>query len=122
VVNWQDINKVTEDIKALQPTVFASVPRVFNRIYERVQAKVRSLYVSYLSLIPAQVNENKLRAFIFRLAFNAKRAQLHRGVRRRTIWDRLVFDRVAREALGAWLLSRRWDECGGVSRKMMGDL
>ena len=32
-----DARKLTDDIAALRPTVFAGVPRVYSRIYDRVQ-------------------------------------------------------------------------------------
>jgi len=38
-----DVTKLLEDLAVLQPTVFPSVPRLFNRIYDKlVQVQLRS--------------------------------------------------------------------------------
>jgi len=39
-----DVRTLTDDLKLLQPTVFAGVPRVFQRIYERVMNTVKSAH------------------------------------------------------------------------------
>ena len=40
---WRgDIKGLVDDIAALRPTIFIGVPRVFDRIYTGVLAKVRS--------------------------------------------------------------------------------
>jgi len=40
-----DVDKLIDDIQALRPTVFVGVPRVFQRIYDRVQETIKeSLY------------------------------------------------------------------------------
>jgi long-chain acyl-CoA synthetase len=33
--------KLLDDLKALQPTAFPSVPRLFNRIYDKIQAGIK---------------------------------------------------------------------------------
>lgn len=39
---WQgEIPKVLDDIKALRPTLFCGVPRVFDRIYAGINEQVR---------------------------------------------------------------------------------
>lgn len=42
--------KLLDDMKALKPTIFASVPRLFNRIYDRILAglKEKSYFKQYL--------------------------------------------------------------------------
>jgi long-chain acyl-CoA synthetase len=40
---WQgEIPKVLDDIKALRPSLFCGVPRVFDRIYAGINEQVRS--------------------------------------------------------------------------------
>jgi len=36
-----NVQKITEDIQVLKPTFFPSVPRLYNRIYSKIQAKVK---------------------------------------------------------------------------------
>jgi len=35
-----NVIKLTEDIGILQPTFFASVPRLFNKFYDKINAKL----------------------------------------------------------------------------------
>ena len=35
-----DMLKVTEDLQALKPTIFATVPRMFNKIYDKIIGQV----------------------------------------------------------------------------------
>lgn len=37
-----DVKLLPEDIKALQPTVFPSVPRLLNRVYDKVMSEASS--------------------------------------------------------------------------------
>jgi long-chain acyl-CoA synthetase len=36
-----EVLKLTEDIGVLQPTFFPSVPRLFNKFYDKIQAKLK---------------------------------------------------------------------------------
>lgn len=75
-----DVRRLTEDIKALQPTLFPAVPRVLGRIYAGVWKKAR---------------ENYLTRAVLHVAFRFKRLELRRGVvRQDSIWDKLVFKNV----------------------------
>lgn len=38
-----DVRKLMDDIKELQPTVFPSVPRLLNRVYDKVKYLVWNL-------------------------------------------------------------------------------
>ena len=42
-----DVLGLLDDVQALQPTIFNSVPRLWNRIYDRINASLRD--GSYLS-------------------------------------------------------------------------
>ncbi|KAF9574845.1 Long chain acyl-CoA synthetase 7 peroxisomal [Mortierella alpina] len=72
-----DTLKLLDDVAVLQPTIFVSVPRLFNRIYDKVLAGVKA--------------KGGLAAFLFNRAFETKKANLKRGVLEHAIWDRLVF-------------------------------
>ena len=71
-----DTLKLLEDIAELRPTFFPSVPRLFNRIYDKVWANVRAA--------------GGLKESLFRLAFNTKKANLAATVKH-PIWDKIVF-------------------------------
>ena len=38
-----DVLKLTDDCQALKPTMFPSVPRIFNRIYDKMKSKLSEL-------------------------------------------------------------------------------
>ncbi|KCV71792.1 hypothetical protein H696_01210 [Fonticula alba] len=69
------------DMELLDPTYFVSVPLMLNRVYTRIMATVE--------------NSGFIKRSIFHLAYQQKLALLDRGIiRRDTIWDRLVFDKI----------------------------
>jgi long-chain acyl-CoA synthetase len=76
-----DTTKLLDDIKALKPTIFPSVPRLYNRIHDRIRAKVA-----------AGGKEG-----IFNRAYDAKRYWLHNSnTVHHTFWDMLVFKKLRR--------------------------
>ncbi|ORX48261.1 acetyl-CoA synthetase-like protein, partial [Hesseltinella vesiculosa] len=79
-----DTTKLLDDIAELKPTVFCSVPRLFNRIYDKVLAGVRA--------------KGGLSAYLFNRAFQSKKSYLDRTVNH-WLWDRLVFAQI-RSKLG----------------------
>ena len=38
-----DVLKLTDDCQALQPTLFPSVPRLYGKIYDKIQSRLREL-------------------------------------------------------------------------------
>ena len=77
-----DTLKITEDIKALRPTVFCSVPRLYNRIYEKVMGGVEAA--------------GGLKRLLFLTALESKRRHLvEENVLTHSLWDTLVFAPVA---------------------------
>ncbi|XP_076846408.1 long-chain-fatty-acid--CoA ligase 1 [Brachyhypopomus gauderio] len=74
-----DIALLMDDIKTLRPTFFPVVPRLLNRIYDKIQGSVTS----------------PLRRAVLCYAVRRKQAELNSGiVRNNSLWDRLVFSRI----------------------------
>jgi len=79
-----NIKTLLPEIKAVRPTVFGSVPRVMNRIYEKVQN---------------QMNDSKIKNFLLTRATKAKRKKLDKGkVESLSIWNPAL--KKARNSLG----------------------
>ena len=75
-----DIRLLLDDIAACRPTIFVSVPRLLNRIYDRTMALV---------------NSSSLKRKLFNMGMRSKQADIRRGiVCNTTIWDKLVFKRI----------------------------
>ncbi|KAJ3167148.1 Long chain acyl-CoA synthetase 7 peroxisomal [Geranomyces variabilis] len=75
-----DTLKLLDDVAELKPTIFASVPRLFNRIYDKVMQGVKA--------------KGGLAATLFNKAFAAKKAGLADGHITHFLWDSLVFGKV----------------------------
>ncbi|XP_006022878.1 long-chain-fatty-acid--CoA ligase 5 [Alligator sinensis] len=79
-----DIKLLTDDMKALQPTLFPVVPRLLNRIYDKIQSGAHG----------------SLKKFLLAAAVAAKTAELKQGIiRKNSIWDKLIFKKV-QETMG----------------------
>ncbi|XP_076615874.1 long-chain-fatty-acid--CoA ligase 5 isoform X2 [Chaetodon auriga] len=79
-----DIRLLPDDMKTLQPTLFPVVPRLLNRIYDRVQSGANTPFKKWL----------------LNFAVARKCAELNEGIiRKNSIWDKLLFHRV-QESLG----------------------
>ena len=78
--------QLMDDVIALQPTIFPSVPRLFNRIADKVQSSMH--------------NASWLQSCLFALALNRKQAAMRStGSCQHWLWDALVFNKV-RKILG----------------------
>lgn len=65
-----------------------AVPRLLNRVYDKIQNEISS---------------SPIKKMLFRMALNSKEAEIRRGViRRNSLWDKLVFRKV-QEAFGGRL-------------------
>lgn len=58
-----DVRRLSDDMKALKPTVTPAVPRLLNRIYDKVQS---------------DINGSSIKKMIFNMAFSAKEKELKR--------------------------------------------
>jgi long-chain acyl-CoA synthetase len=69
------------DIQALKPTIFPSVPKLFSRIYDKVQLQI--------SDAPAW------KRHLFHMAVNSKIERLHKeGDSTHWFYDRLIFNKI----------------------------
>ncbi|XVF63163.1 hypothetical protein PTKIN_Ptkin09bG0066500 [Pterospermum kingtungense] len=75
-----DNMKLLDDIAALRPTVFCSVPRLYNRIYAGILNTVKS--------------SGSLKERLFNAAFNSKKQAIMNGKSPSPMWDRLVFNKI----------------------------
>ncbi|KAJ1570042.1 hypothetical protein HK096_004701 [Nowakowskiella sp. JEL0078] len=77
-----DVALLMEDIAVLRPTLFISVPRLLNRIYDRIIAQTIN-------------GPSPLKAALFKRALEAKTANLNAtGTVTHPFWDRIVFNKV----------------------------
>ena len=75
-----DVTKLVEDLGVLKPTLFPSVPRLWNRIYDKVMAGVQGA--------------GGLKATLFNWALSSKMGYLPSGHVTHSLWDTLVFANV----------------------------
>ncbi|KAJ2718912.1 medium-chain fatty acid-CoA ligase faa2 [Coemansia sp. Benny D115] len=68
---------LVDDLRELQPTVFVGVPRIFNRIQDRIMTAVNT--------------KGGLPSALFHYAFNTKKSNLAHGQHTHWLWDRFVF-------------------------------
>ncbi|XP_020635514.3 long-chain-fatty-acid--CoA ligase 5 [Pogona vitticeps] len=74
-----DIKLLTEDMKTLKPTIFPVVPRLLNRIYDKIQSGVQT----------------RFKKVLLKVAVARKHAEVKEGIlRNSSIWDKLVFNKV----------------------------
>lgn len=79
-----NVLELLDDIQELSPHMFVSVPRLFNRIYDRVNATIR--------------DSNPISRKLFETAYASKKAALDRGDlsggKMGAFWDKLVFSKI----------------------------
>lgn len=72
-----DVKNLLNDIVLLKPTIFPGVPRLLNRIYDKVQA---------------DISQSWIKSSIFHFCLNRKLAEVTSGtIRKDSWWDKLVF-------------------------------
>ena len=73
--------KILEDLQALRPTVFVSVPRLYSRFHEKIVSGAKA--------------KGGVASFLFQKALSAKLEVLHAtGSVKHGLWDALVFNKV----------------------------
>ncbi|XP_006630837.3 long-chain-fatty-acid--CoA ligase 5 [Lepisosteus oculatus] len=79
-----DIKLLPDDMKALRPTVFPVVPRLLNRVYDKVQSGAQTPFKKWL----------------LNFAIERKHSEVKQGIiRNDSIWDKLIFHKV-QETMG----------------------
>ncbi|XP_029005125.1 long-chain-fatty-acid--CoA ligase 1a isoform X2 [Betta splendens] len=74
-----DIRLLMDDLKTLQPTVFPVVPRLLNRMFDKVFSQANT----------------PLKRWLLDFAFRRKETELKNGVMRKdSMWDKLIFKKV----------------------------
>eukprot|EP01130_Rhizamoeba_saxonica_P013861 TRINITY_DN5966_c0_g1_i1.p1 TRINITY_DN5966_c0_g1~~TRINITY_DN5966_c0_g1_i1.p1 ORF type:complete len:604 (-),score=135.99 TRINITY_DN5966_c0_g1_i1:40-1851(-) len=81
-----ETTELIEDIQELRPTILVGVPRVWNRIYDKIQNTIAS--------------GGFVKRYMFTKAFSSKqRGIIENGTDESPLWDKLVFSKMA-ELLG----------------------
>ena len=76
-----EVLKLLEDVAEARPTIFPAVPRLLNRVHDKIWQTINEA--------PAH------RQMLFKLALRKKQNLLRQGVLRNdTFWDRLVFRKI----------------------------
>ncbi|XP_071302362.1 long-chain-fatty-acid--CoA ligase 5 isoform X2 [Agelaius tricolor] len=79
-----DIKLLTDDMKTLKPTLFPVVPRLLNRVYDKIQSGANT----------------PVKNFLLKFAVFMKTAEIKQGIiRNDSIWDKLIFKKV-QETMG----------------------
>uniref|UniRef100_A0A3Q1BH27 Arachidonate--CoA ligase n=1 Tax=Amphiprion ocellaris TaxID=80972 RepID=A0A3Q1BH27_AMPOC len=74
-----DIRRLSDDLNTLKPTVFPVVPRLLNRMYDKIFGQANT----------------SLKRWLLGFAYRRKQAEMMKGIMRRdSIWDRLIFRKV----------------------------
>ncbi|XP_077000644.1 long-chain-fatty-acid--CoA ligase 1 isoform X4 [Tamandua tetradactyla] len=74
-----DIRLLMDDLKVLQPTVFPVVPRLLNRMFDRIFAQA----------------DTTLKRWLLDFASKRKEAELRSGIiRNNSLWDKLIFYKI----------------------------
>ncbi|NWZ64505.1 ACSL5 ligase, partial [Acrocephalus arundinaceus] len=79
-----DIKLLTDDMKTLKPTLFPVVPRLLNRVYDKIQSGANT----------------PVKRCLLKFAVFMKTAEIKQGIfRNDSIWDKLIFKKV-QETMG----------------------
>ncbi|KAK3598870.1 hypothetical protein CHS0354_008618 [Potamilus streckersoni] len=75
-----DIKFLTDDLQTLKPTIFPTVPRLLNRIYDKVLAGVKG---------------SSLKSMLLNWAMASKEREIKQGIiRKDSFWDKIVFGKI----------------------------
>lgn len=80
-----NVTKLMDDIALARPTFFVSVPRLLNRIHDRICAQIQE--------------KGPVIQYLFKKALAAKKENLKYGIYTHWLWDRLIFNKI-RQRLG----------------------
>jgi long-chain acyl-CoA synthetase len=82
---WQGkVDRLLDDFRDFRPTLLSIVPRLLNKLYDKVRSEIRK------KGIPGRI--------LFRLAVDGKLALIRRGdFKHDTLWDKLIFEKVRQQ-------------------------
>ena len=82
---WQGkVDRLLDDFRDFRPTMLSIVPRLLNKLYDKVRSEILK------KGIPGRI--------LFRLAVNGKLALIRRGdFEQNTLWDKLIFHKVRQQ-------------------------
>jgi hypothetical protein len=107
-----DVLKLTEDMQVLKPTIFVAVPRLLNKIYQKVRCfSVAFLSISFfaafsvspfsfflsfsvLQVMAAAAENTGIKKLLGGLAVQSKKTALFKDGRVKSYWDWIVFNKV----------------------------
>lgn len=96
-----DVRLLPDDMKTLQPTIFPVVPRLLNRIYDRVSPTTpdsNSQRADPNPLLTHQVQsgaKTPMKKWLLNLAVDRKYREVTEGIiRTNSIWDKLIFNKL----------------------------
>lgn len=106
-----DIRLLPDDMKTLQPTIFPVVPRLLNRVYDRVRhscqtprptlsssSALRISPTRFSSSLCHQVQsgaKSPFKKWLLNFAVDRKYAEVQDGIiRKNSIWDKLIFSKI----------------------------
>jgi len=82
-----DIRMLMEDFKKLRPTMVVGVPRIYQRVYDKVMGEIEA--------------GSPVKRLLFKIAYHMKKKSLEEGhTETDTIWDRLVFNKIRASLFG----------------------
>ncbi|XP_032303308.1 long-chain-fatty-acid--CoA ligase 6 isoform X3 [Coturnix japonica] len=74
-----DIRLLSDDMKALRPTIFPVVPRLLNRMYDKIFSQA----------------DTSLKRWVLEFAARRKKAEVRNGIiRNDSLWDKLFFNKI----------------------------
>ncbi|XP_035416643.1 long-chain-fatty-acid--CoA ligase 6 isoform X2 [Cygnus atratus] len=74
-----DIRLLSDDMKALRPTIFPVVPRLLNRMYDKIFSQA----------------DTSLKRWVLEFAAKRKKAEVRNGIiRNDSLWDKLFFNKI----------------------------
>lgn len=92
-----DVMKLFEDISILRPTIFASVPRLLNRLYDRVikGVEAQSGYKCFGTPTGAHWPPPEIKKKLFKAGYKRKKELLRKNINEDGFWDSTVFSNIA---------------------------
>ncbi|KGL72542.1 Long-chain-fatty-acid--CoA ligase 6, partial [Tinamus guttatus] len=82
-----DIRLLSDDMKALRPTIFPVVPRLLNRMYDKIFSQA----------------DTPLKRWMLEFAAKRKKAEVHNGIiRNDSLWDKIFFNKIQVRAISKY--------------------